>query len=149
MKFQKQLNVHNPEAGSVGDCYRTVLACFLDMDPAEIPNFGEDEDWLQTSADWLWDKGYYPVRLVFAPDPGIESLGHKNIDLMLALNNPGMYYMLAGNSAGGVGHVVICLDGEIVWDPSPAEVGILGPNDDGCYSVEFLAPTQFVNKSSC
>ena len=44
--------------------------------------------------------------------------------------NPGLYYILGGNSRHGVGHFVICANDKIVHDPSLDETGIVGEYTD-------------------
>lgn len=39
MKYHKQLSLHDPEKGTKGSCYPTVLACILDLELYEVPNF--------------------------------------------------------------------------------------------------------------
>jgi len=34
---RKQIYFHNPEKGSHGDCYRTCIACILEIEPVEVP----------------------------------------------------------------------------------------------------------------
>ena len=37
----KQLNHHDPDNGIIGDCYRTAIACLLDLPPDALPNYCE------------------------------------------------------------------------------------------------------------
>ena len=68
------------------------------------------------------------------------------LTLMKAMN-PGVYYMLSGESRTGCNHVVIALDDEIVWDPSLDDSGIIGRCDDGFTWVEFLVPASMTRTS--
>lgn len=141
MILQKQLFRHKPDEGQIGDCYRTVLACLLDLHPTQVPHFAEmtwgnqgiDEFNRQVEA-WLNDCGYTKIRLVFAE--------HATLDDVLkyhAWANPGRFYLLSGFSRTGCNHVVIGLNDQIHWDPSQDDSGIVGPMDHGHYEVEYLA----------
>ena len=41
MRPQQQKFKHDPANGSYGDCFRTALACILDLDRDEVPHFNE------------------------------------------------------------------------------------------------------------
>lgn len=138
MTPHKQLFRHDPGNGVWGDCGRTAIACLLDLAPADVPHFydnGVRSDVARSSVDaWLAPRG---LRLIEIPFPGAVGL-----DAVLAHQkavNPGVHYILLGKSRTGVGHVVICRDGEIVHDPSLVDAGIVGPCDeDDCYWITFL-----------
>jgi hypothetical protein len=55
---------------------------------------------------------------------------------------PGIFCLLGGTSRSGCGHTVIVCDGEIAWDPSQANSGIVGPMSDGFFWLTFLVPLQ-------
>lgn len=55
MRIQKQKNLHNPEAGIFGDCYRTALAVLLDMDADPIEERLLDKlAWGDPQSLWRW-----------------------------------------------------------------------------------------------
>ena len=58
----------------------------------------------------------------------------------MAVNNPGLYYLLSGTSRTGCNHTVVALDDQIVWDPSLSDSGIIGPCDDGYYWIKLYIP---------
>ena len=41
MTPHKQLNRHRPEEGVFGDCYRTAIACLLDLRPQDVPHVAD------------------------------------------------------------------------------------------------------------
>lgn len=136
---QKQLFRHDPENGIYGDCFRTAIACLLNIKPEQVPHIGPDE-WASADAfgahfDRVLESfGLHKVEIAF-----------DKLDALLAtmqICNPRTYYLLSGKSSNGVGHVVIALGGEIVWDPAQDDSGIVGPMDeDGLYWVTFLVPS--------
>lgn len=137
---QKQLNLHKPTEGIWGDCYRTCIACLLDMAPADVPHFydgpdieAEREERRAARDAWLHGRGFSLVTVGFDCDL-------RDLLRVMEHNNPGTYYILAGFSRTGVNHVVIACGGEIVHDPSLTDGGIIGRCDDGYHWVEFLVP---------
>jgi len=140
---QKQRFRHRPDAGEYGDCHRTAIACLLDLDRDEVPNFGEHYDngdaFKAAEHAFLAGRGYGVVSYAF--DCSLEQL----LAALEALN-PGIYYLLCGESRTGVNHTVIGCGGMIAWDPSIDDAGIVGPCDDGRYWVSHLIPLAFVRE---
>lgn len=147
MRYHTQKYRHQPEKGIYGDCFRTVLACLLDLDRDDVPHlpdlsnkdaprediekaFDKVDEWLMTN---------YGLRRFMFLYPG-ESDVHEIIEGVGQMN-PDARYLLVGKSRTGVNHVVICRNGEIEHDTSQTQAGIIGPADpDGYYWIEFLAP---------
>lgn len=154
MKPQKQLFRHRPAAGEIGDCHRTAIACLLDLDPQEVPHFGEmvwDEqdqcfrengDFHRYVKEWLATRGLGTVDAVY-------SCGLQELQAHLAQVNPHAYYLLGGESRTGVNHTVIGCGGEIVWDPSLDDAGIVGPTKpDGLFWVTYLVPLSQIREAA-
>lgn len=140
MTPQKQLFRHKPDEGVFGDCARTAIACLLDLAPEEVPHHQrvlEDGEQRELFDAWLRPRGFAIAFMAFSEPPA------RMMEIMKA-NNPGVYYLLSGLSRTGCNHVVICLDGQIVWDPSLDDAGIVGPCDDGCTYIELLVPALLV-----
>jgi hypothetical protein len=138
MKFHKQLNRHDPDNGVWGDCFRTALACLLDMNPEDVPHFleggPEPEEFMRRHREWLLEHGYSIFAIGF--DAGLE-------DVMKTMKNvnPGLYYLISGQSVRGINHVCIGLEDKIIHDPMPDGDGIKWPcKEDGYYWVEVLVP---------
>ena len=135
---RKQLFRHNPELGIYGDCNRTAIACLLDLEPEQVPHFGEDyrdsDAFQRREREWLTSQGWCAVSSAY----------NSPLDDVLRVQeiiNPGVYYLLGGKSRTGCGHSVIGCGGEIVWDPSLDDSGIVAPFDsDGLYWVTWLVP---------
>lgn len=140
MTPQKQAFLHDPANGIYGDCFRTVIACLLDLERDTVPHFYHAD--VGTYAEqrvlinaWLEERKFRHFDLAW--DKSLEDLlawmGHMN---------PEAYWMLSGLSRTGVNHVVICKGGEIVWDPSLTDAGIIGPclsdDGDGLYWIGLL-----------
>lgn len=141
---RKQLFFHNPEKGEYGDCYRTCIACLLNYEPVQVPNFGvhydDAEKFHQAANEFLASEGLAAISNAF-----LGTL--EEILAMQAVNNPKAYYMLTGESKNGTRHCVICLGGEIIWDPAKDDSGIVGPvkfPGGEAYWIEYLVPSMLV-----
>ena len=139
MQFHKQLYRHDPDNGVWGDCFRTAIACLLDLQPEEVPHVcdggeGDDSDGTAMAAmrDWLAPRGLGLFSLVY------EGGKVRHVLRTVGRMNPGLPYLLMGTSRTGVNHNVICQDDQIIWDPSLSDSGIIGPADDGYFWVNML-----------
>lgn len=144
MTPHKQLFHHKPEDGVFGDCYRSSIACLLDLKPEEVPHehrrFGEGE--MRRFMDaYLEGHGLALMFMAFDSDP-------DHMMQVMAVANPGMYYLLSGTSRTGCNHVVIARDTDIVWDTSLTNAGIVGRCDDGMTYLEWLVPRLLIAAAS-
>jgi hypothetical protein len=145
MRPHKQLFRHKPEEGVYGDCQRTVFACLLDRDsPEDVPHFGQPDEgqdevpegqfWDRANA-WLGQQGYKLFQVAYPGNTPLHAVLRTQ-----GMINPGIWYMLAGKSANGCQHVVICLGDAIAWDTSIDQSGIVAPGEDGLWRIEVLVP---------
>lgn len=138
MTPQKQLYLHDPENGSFGDCYRTVIACLLDLKPEAVPHFGVGNSYEREFHDraqaFLGRMGLTEITVPYAGDRDavIEAVSESN---------PGLHFILLGKVGhNGADHNVICKDGQVIWDPSldPVEGGVTHPSSNGWWWVTFI-----------
>ena len=133
----KQHFLHDPDKGIDGDCFRTVIACLLDVHPSDVPhvysNGATTEDGNTAIQNYLADRGLTLARIALAGT--MEQIMHG-----MKVGSPGIHYLLSGKSPRGFDHVVVCLDDAIVHDPHPDGTGITDPCDGGVYWVEILVP---------
>lgn len=123
MLIQKQKNLHKPEEGIFGDCFRTCLAVLLGIDAEEVPHFlktGKFED--QLYIEWLNANDLHLLRVTFPGECQLEQ-----ILITGSVMSGDMPYLLSGFSRTGCNHVVVCQGLEIVCDPSLIDAGIVGP----------------------
>lgn len=146
MQYHKQRFRHRPEEGEFGDCHRTAIACVLDLQPDEVPNFGEawgDADRFNSwCAEWLRARGYMLVQFGFNSvlDEVLNFMGHAN---------PGAIYLLGGKSRSGCNHTVVCCGAKVIHDPSRNDSGIVAPCvEDDLYWVSVLVPTALTLKAA-
>ena len=131
---------HAPSLGVYGDCYRAAIASILELPREDVPHFLHDDpvDDVLTKRIDDWSKGQGLVRMTFwlVTDPR---------ELMSA-NNPDVHYILGGETADGIGHVVVMLNDEMVHDPNPRRIGLAGPHrgvtadEQDAWCVEIFAP---------
>ena len=139
----KQRNLHNPEEGIWGDCHRAAVASMLDLPIDEVPHFGDGgpdgEEFNSRIQAFLLSRGLTRIQIPYSGKL-------EDVHLTLKHQNPDTHYFLGGHSKTGVDHTVVCLNGEIVHDPSLNESGIVGPCEDGFYWIEFLGSAIAVKK---
>ncbi len=150
MIFNKQVVKHDPANGAYGDCWRTCIACLLNLQPEEVPHFtqlavehGEDLDCDDRTREWLRKQGYDMACIPFqgnSKDWAAKHLGS-------------MPYILTGKSPNfpDVAHCVIGRGGfELVWDPAPSGKGLSGPcvTNDGqeIYFVYILTQVNLLGE---
>lgn len=141
MTPHQQQFIHDPENGVLGDCYRTAIACLLDLPPSSVPHFyGDvkqtDEEVKAQLQDWLKREHGLAIATVNFND----QLPMADVIRFVGKWNSGMHYLFSGLSVRGTSHVIICRDGEVVHDPHPDGSGILKAYDGGVYVFEFLVP---------
>lgn len=137
MTPHKQLLDHDPANGVYGDCYRTAIGCLLDMAPTEVPHFclpDAEEDWLTRRDAWLTEQGWAARTVIFCDEMEVTEV------LRLAGRMLEDYYLLGGNTAEGVAHVVICRGSRVVHDTSSRNVGVTRPLDPSGFDVMYLVP---------
>ena len=154
MKFHKQKHLYSKELGTRGSCYPTVLACLLDLELDEVPNFHlfywndmEIANYTQACLKRYCDGNYetaeeyqqdnYDRTMSLINHHWLNTLtfwlygkGYKEkyIDATdmnnWLLNNKDVPYMVSGESKRGVSHVVIYMNGQMIHDPHPSNDGL-------------------------
>lgn len=142
MMEQKQLFLHLPEQGQIGDCFRTCVACVLDRPQVEVPHgFGKfwiDKDTTVTPLvhaqlnEWLLAQGYQCRFIEIPLETTREQLG-----TYLTHYYKDMHVVVGCNSRNG-GHSVVMRNDDYMYDPSIDESGCIGPMDDGYYWLGLL-----------
>ena len=106
MKPVMQKNMHNPEKGIIGDCYRACLCSLLEVSDENVPNFVEDPDYPMNVVEFLRIKGFRLRHGSKCP---------KDVE----------YYIANGVSPRGIRHSVIYKDSKLVHDPHPSGGGVI------------------------
>lgn len=116
-----QSKSHNPPVQN-GNCFRTAIACILELDPESIPHFEDMQDeWWQSIQDWAKSQGLEVVPTVFFDQEGGERIRISLDQLQEAKDRiPKGWAVLSGKSPRYKSdHCVVAFDGEIVHDPFP------------------------------
>ena len=122
----QQRNRHCPEEGITGDCHRACYASILEMKLDDVPHF-YDQGRSSEEAKPIFKEFWSSYRLIEI------QMSYENCDLKAVLEvqehyNPGVPYILTGESGNGVNHSVVVWNGEIWHDPSIDQSGIIGPS---------------------
>lgn len=110
MRKLQQTRVHNPPE-ILGNCFPTVIACFLDLNsPEDVIQIQEkylEEDWNIQLFNWLKQRGWIWKTLD----------GHLYDD---------SFYTVTGKVArSNVSHICIYKNGELYHDPNPCNDGLI------------------------
>lgn len=124
-----QTILHNPAQGQLGDCWRTCIACLLDVKPEEVPHFAElDGNWRLNTQAWLKERGLAFYDYAYMDDFATQGIS-------------GCHHILTGPSPRdpeNVRHNVIGLDGQVHWDPHPSRAGLHNPEDKSTWYIMLL-----------
>ena len=138
MKEFKQLNLHKPQEGLIGDCFRTVIGCLLDLEPELVPHFTELGGWDSpdfSKARRLCNEWLEQFNLKYCEYPIQCSVADLGIYLDCYYKD--VYVQIGCNSKHG-GHSVVMKNDDYIWDPSRDNSGCVGPMDDGYFWVGLL-----------
>lgn len=109
MRKLQQTRLHAPP-NVLGNCYPTVIACFLDLDsPEDVIQIQEkysEKDWEEQLEIWLHSKGWSSKKLK----------GHLNDN---------SFYTVTGNTSRGTTHICIYKNGSLYHDPHPSNEGLI------------------------
>ena len=100
------------------------MASILEIPIWEIPEFGDDEVFLQNIQAFLEPRGLYYVQ-VDPDDPVLE----------IAFRAGEVYHTCEGLSPRGGQHACVGLNGSIVWDPHPQDGTGRGLVSVECYGL--------------
>lgn len=134
--LHKQQNIHDPDNGVYGDCWRTVVACLLGLPRDEVPHVCDGPDdggAVKRMRDYLATQNCALIQVPFD--------GKLSLDEVMSVGCScagGAYWTLMGTSRTGCNHVVICKNDEIVHDTSLTQAGIIGPASDGLWWIELV-----------
>lgn len=120
---------HAPAEGIYGDCFRTCIACLLDVEPEALPHEHreyENGEQLAMMNRFLAPRG---LRLIYIGFPNELPLA-EFLPQMAHVVGEGCRFLLGGVGARGVDHVVIADVQGIVHDPHPDGGGLDGPSND-------------------
>ena len=138
MKEYEQRNLHMPEEGIIGDCFRTAIGCILDLEPELVPHFTELGGWNSpdsTVCRRLCNEWLEQFNLKYCEYPIECSL--TGLGIYLDCYYKDVYVHIGCNSKHG-GHSVIMKNDDYIWDPSIDNSGCVGPMSDGYFWIGLL-----------
>jgi len=120
MLKQRQASMfHNPGKGVYGDCVRTAIACLLDLERDEVPQFNDGvAGWSAAERDEVISR----VREYLAPRRTLwcferSSQEPREVRRWVARRNPECTYLLLGGTKHEeINHLVLCQGEEVVWN---------------------------------
>lgn len=131
---------HDTVSGVVGDCYRAAIASLMELPLWVVPHVYEDptadpDRQLAAFKNWLGLRGITLIQVKYPGDTPLEF-----VLTSMHVMSPNVFHLLSGTSVNNVGHVVVCLNAEIVHNPTPGAT-LTGPLSNGYWEVEFLGWT--------
>lgn len=136
--------VHDPENGMYGDCFRACIASILELTSKEVPHFYSN--WIEgTDFNEHWKgvrKWFNDNNILIFEWWSEDDLRHYMLE-----TNPDIYYIFTGGSSIDANHAVVCLNNEIVHDPSGN--GIIGSTvDNQTYGITILGVPESIYKET-
>jgi hypothetical protein len=89
-----------------GNCFPACIASILEIPLDDVPCF-HGENWLERYNEWLKDKNLCLINVLY-----LNAEGQPNVP-------PGYSILAADSPRGDYLHAVVCLNGEVVFDPHP------------------------------
>jgi hypothetical protein len=140
---QTQAYFHKPEEGQIGDCWRTCVACVLNISKELIPHYYQ-EFWMGTvdiapqvqAATNKFLSNRYGLKYVEYP---IEA-NMEQLRIYITHYYKDHPVIIGCNSKHG-GHSVVMMNEDYIWDPSIDKSGCVGPMKDGYFWLGFLVKT--------
>ncbi|QGH75903.1 hypothetical protein SEA_AXYM_36 [Gordonia phage Axym] len=120
MRQETQRYMHDNKEGVLGDCWRTALACVLDLPRDDVPHVIGDDDWWEQSCTFVTN---HTGMLLLNLEPQFPVYQSPE-------SSPYQHVIATGPSPrGDFAHCVVvsAIDGALVWDPHPSRAGLAGP----------------------
>ncbi|MBX9918842.1 MAG: hypothetical protein K2Y33_03255 [Mycolicibacterium frederiksbergense] len=125
--FATQEFLHDPEAGTVGDCWRAGIASILGVPIADVPHFVRDYPdaegattaaWFDETCRWLTEH-HGVIALFYDVPTAARADGRAEVSAY-------PYILLDGRSPRDLPHVVVAdaITGEMLHDPHPTRTGL-------------------------
>lgn len=141
----KQMYLHVPSEGIIGDCWRTCIACILDIHPNTLPHYykqyWKDGDNIAPLVQARTNEELRDYGVVYTEYPLQCTL--EELRTYLTHYYKDMYVIVGCNSKNG-GHSVIIKNKDYIWDPAIDNSGCEGPMEDGYFWIGLLVSTQQV-----
>lgn len=128
--------LHDPDAGTFGDCMRACVASILELDTGDVPHFYHDgcdgETGIVRMREWLNGRQLAPFFIQYAGEHALSEI----LELQ-GTQNPGIHYMLFGRTDDG-DHVVVAKDDQVVHDPNWCPSPLVGCGSHGLWTIMVI-----------
>lgn len=136
-----QTILHEPSEGRYGNCMQAMVASVLGVPIDAVPHFLHDgtqdgHEFSRRVNDFLrpFNLGYMEVTA-------------SARDYLDAVGLRGLVHEASGQSARGVSHACVAVDGAVVHDPHPTKAGLESVEDYGIFVV--LDPSKAIGRPTC
>jgi hypothetical protein len=109
MRPQRQTIFRDADLGIYGNCLAACIACMLDIDVNEVPNFAQNSTWASDAKEWLAERG---LSLVYFDGDATDAT-------MIAY----------GKTVRGTRHAVLWRNGALLHDPHPSDAGLIAAEE--------------------
>lgn len=132
-----QLFGTDEEKNIYGDCWRTCIACILDIPPEGIPHFCADDksfgDAIDEAREWLKQFDYNMQTTMYGDAPFEDFMSDIHYSFVDT-------FIILGVGTTRENHAVIAYNGAVIHDPSIGQTNITGSMTNGHYSIQVIAP---------
>jgi hypothetical protein len=142
----EQRLLFDAETGQRGDCLKCCFASLLELEYDDVPHFAAMGDmWWIEQTNWLRDRGWLLANAYWTTAPGSD--GQRLTGYTEGYWLAGVRSLRTRPDGSNLGHTVVMLDGDLVWDPHPARAdGHLGFTDG--HVLRPYDPARFVLKAA-
>lgn len=131
MTPHKQLFLHDPANGVSGDCFRTAIACLLDVAPETAPHEHADDGPTCMGRIARWLEQVHHCTLIHQWVNAGHDVDMTPQDACVIvksfLEGSSSNFVLSGTSPRGTFHAVVANGSGLVHDPHPSNDFITGP----------------------
>jgi len=131
LKPVDMIEIHDPENGTYGDCFRACIASLLERDPKDVPHFCGYDDSKEITGKWNIDVNKWLAQYGFAyvEWPVSSQEDYEPFFKQREENHPNypLYHVITGNSPNfeNTSHAVVGKNGKVFHDPSTTRKGVL------------------------
>ncbi len=122
------------------DCFRTCIAFILQVEPALVPHFYENnnDDGQALAEVWLKDRGYALLKLSLPAAYTLE----KVLETANHITSETFPYIVSGQTLRGTDHAVVGFKKQLILDPytgyEPTAELFKGPCSNGIWGLEII-----------
>lgn len=131
--------VHDNPLATPGDCWRCCIAAVLQIPAADVPHFVEHNGGLHYESEtqsWLAERGCTLVRAKLMRLQFPRIYGQPFLPLPVITCGPTPRSRKLGDQ-----HAVVYFEGQMVYDPHPANCGLTAITEEYLVVPQFTTPS--------